>query len=428
MRTSTLLLGGSLVVNLAFIAGLAWRGWSAEAEAAGAPAITPAKSVAPAVTDAIGRDFATVPPEQLRDRLRALDLPPLLVEQIVVARIRSRLVARERELIAVAMRAAPPWKQAAMKNDRLSILTPAQRKELRDLEAEARDETLRLLGPGPLDRGGIIAFKYGFVPPAKAVLLDALERDYLNLQQRLQDDMRNLTLPEDRTRAKFLEAEKQRDLAALLTPAELDGYEMRASLTALSIPFQNHIAAFQATEEEYRALFAVQKAFDAKKAEPGYSPPPRVSPPGATMGMMSGPTEPEAEEVRAVLSPERFADWQLSGESHYQSLARLATTNSIADVTVKQVATLLTQTTEKSWTIADDATMTPAQKKAALADLATATRAQVNGQLGAAVGDPYLKSLRWFDSIATGTAIKLSPNMVSYRDVDPPARQVPPRP
>jgi hypothetical protein len=358
--------------------------------------------------------------QELRDRLRALELPPVFVEQIVVARIRARLRTRQLELLAAAFQTAPLWKQAAMKSERFSILTPEQRKELRDLEAEVRDETLRLLGPGPLDRSGNIAFKYGFVSPAKAVLLDALDRDYENLGTRLKDDTRNLTLPEDREREKFLKAEQLRDLTAMLTPAELDAYEMRVSPTAQNAAFQSHMQAFQPTEEEYRALFAVQKTFDRKRADPAFVAglPAAVSPAGATMGMMSGPTQPE-DEIKAVLSPERFADWELSNQGHYQSLARLARTNAIPDITVKQVATLLSQTSEESWKIADDVATTPAQKKTALADLAASTRAQVTAQLGAA-GDSYLKSVRWFDAIAAGNAVKLGSNLISYRSVEPP--------
>jgi len=377
------------------------------------------------VASDVGRSFASLTPEQLRDRLKGLELPPTVLEQLVVARINSRLDARRRELMAHAIRTAPLWRLSALRNDRLSILTPGQRKELRDLEAEVRDETLRLLGPAPLDRNGSTAFKYGFVPPEKAVLVNALDRDYENLSARLKDDTKNLKLPEDREREKFLTTEQDQDLAAMLTPTERDAYQLRVSPTSQDQAFQSHMRAFQPTEAEYRALFAIQKAEDDRRTAGGSETTRNVvAPTGATMVMTTGrPLLDDA--VRPVLSPERFADWQLTNQAHYLGLARIADANGLTTATVKQVASLLSQTADSSWRIAEDATMSGAQKKTAMAELASAARTQVTNQLGASAADTYLKSVRWFDSIGSGTAIMISNNMIAYRPVDPPAERSP---
>src|SRR5690606_11430524 len=99
-----------------------------------------------------------------------------VVEALVLTRIFARYEARRREFLAET-RKAPWWKTAMLVvtgPTRDGLFTAEQQKELRDLEASARDETLRLLGPQALDPDGAIARRHAFVAPGKAVLLDAI--------------------------------------------------------------------------------------------------------------------------------------------------------------------------------------------------------------------------------------------------------------
>jgi hypothetical protein len=123
------------------------------------------------------------------------------------------------------------------------------------------------------------------------------------------------------------------------------------------------------------------------------------------------------DAVRAALSPERFAEWQLPTQAHFQALARLADANNLPLSLVRQVAAGLNETADASWRIAEDASLNREQKKSALAELAATSRARIAEQLGT-LTDSYLRSLRWFDAIAAGTAIKLGDHMIAYRPVD----------
>jgi hypothetical protein len=413
-----------LVVSLAANAGLlAWygsrqsRGHSAPVGVEATASSVTEPSAGAALPSVLGRDFLSVTPDQLREQLRGSDLPANLVDQLIRARIYASLEERRRARVSQALKTAPPWRLAALRSDRFSLLTPEQRKELRDLEIQARDETLRLLGPTQLDRDGLIAVKYGFVAPEKAVRLDALDRDYANLSTLAKEETRYLRTAVDKDRDKILRAEQDRDLAALLTPAERDAYELRVSETAQNRTFQGRMAALKPTEAEYRALFALQKAAEEKPATGGSGRIARRGPPGATMVQFSGGADLNEEEVKVVLGAERFADWRQAGAAHYQSLVRLAGTHQLPPETVKQVADVLTETSNASWRIAESTTMTAPEKKAAMAELAAGARAQVAGKLGD-LTDSYLQSTRWFDGIGTGMAVQINGGMQAFRPVD----------
>jgi len=56
------------------------------------------------------------------------------------------------------------------------------------------------------------------------------------------------------------------DIAKILTPEEFAAYELRASSTANALRFQ--LETFKANEEEYKALFAINKALRHKVERP----------------------------------------------------------------------------------------------------------------------------------------------------------------
>src|SRR5215218_9047243 len=182
MKLRRLLLLGSFALNLVLLGWLVRRGSANGAMAnetlrepqsplprvAGGSGAAPA----PAITDWLQLDVAA-----MQQKLQLLNLPPQVVESLVISRIFARYNERRRELTAAAMK-FPWWQTVAAWPARLALSTPAQQKELRELEAAARNEVLQRLGPEALDRDAAIATRHSFVSPHRAVLLDAMLRDY----------------------------------------------------------------------------------------------------------------------------------------------------------------------------------------------------------------------------------------------------------
>lgn len=417
MKLPSFLLVGSLVANAVL---LTW--WLAPDRAS--PALTAHNSstrapatAAPSLTPRAAPSALT--PAALREHLTSLGLPPAAVTALVRARLYAPHDARRRELLTAASQSLPWWKFAKRppSYDSSIHLTPAARKELHDLEAEARAATLATLGPVPLDPTGSIAARYAFLSPEKAVLLDALEQDYRNLNSELRDELGRVRTTADREREKLLETERQRDLAVLLSPAEREILDQRTSPTATRLA--SRMLAFQATEEEYRALYAIQKSFEQTSA--------LLANPAHGSRVPSIDSQPEfTKQIRAALGETRFADWESSTQTHVQALAQLAVVNNLPPTAVREVNALLTAAAASSWTLVTDDARPPAERTAALAQLAADTRAHVAAKLGPDVTEKYLRDVFWIDLMANGGGVQLTGGSISMRSIAPITRPAAP--
>ena len=417
MKPAALLLVGSLALNAVFLAGLVFRRSDAitlsNTRAAVATAIS-AHPPSPALAET-----SKLAPGALRESLQQTNLPAEVVDALVLARIFSRYESRRREFFAETLK-LPWWRSALIvtTGTRQSLFTPAQRKELRDLEASARDEALRVLGPHALDPDGSIALRHAFLAPEKAVLLDALLRDYENLGATLKEETGGLRTAADRERERFLETERRRDLAALLTPEELERFELRTSPIAQRLQWR--LGGFEPTEVEYRAVLTVHKVFEQQNPGP-------VSLEGHARRYDFSEVPEFNQQIREALGEARFADWKLTGQAHYIALDRLAPQLGLSPETVRHVGVLLGNTAARSREIGESMAMTPSEKKTALAELAASTRAEVGERLGMAGAEKYLReSVSWLELIAKGNAVEpRESGGVSYRSVDRPARPAP---
>ena len=71
--------------------------------------------------------------------------------------------------------------------------------------------------------------------------------------------------------------------------------------------------------------------------------------------------------------------------------------------------------------IADDASLSPEQKRTALQSLAQQGRAQILGTLGAGAGEAYVQTARWVNYIERGMAVTFGPDGApTPRPVAPP--------
>ena len=429
MKALHVLLAGSLTLNAVLLAFLLTRraGPSSDSigpiDGSGSPAALESRSGKSTGNPAAltGAALLSLEPRALQQALQRQNLPPEVVEALVLARIHAQYDARRRELIREVMR-RPWWEVVASDLGRMSLLTPEQRQELRDLAAAACTAVLQHLGPQALDRDGAIAARHSFVEPQRAVLIDALLRDYADLDAALKEETRGIRTTADREREKFLAAERERDLAALLNPAEREIFELRTSPAVE--PIRTRLMAFDPTEDEYRAVFAVHQEFNEKN-------PNTISADGSTLRrQLTADRYPEYEQkIRDALGEERYADWVLSGQRYTQTLVQLAPELGLTTAGVKETAQLLRATSERSWAIAEDKGLNPQQKLSALTDLAARARSELAAKLGPAGSEAIWRDIRWLDAIASGTAIQVDGGTIRFRPVNraPIAPRSPPR-
>lgn len=253
MKTSTLLLALSLTVNLA-LSALLLTGFlapSAEPAAAAKPAAAPAAPATPAPEVGLWQRLETPAAADLIERLRAAGFPTDVIRAILNGRFEEELSARSKALDPEASR-RPFWKNSQQQPQvqaAMSRLRREHEKQMRALlgEEENTNQLINQVLPGHRVDG---------LPPDKAAAVLQVVRDFEDKRAEYFADPLYALNPERRT---ALEREQRAALAHLLTPPELEEYELRNSTTATAMRML--LGAFEPTEAEFRAIFRLRNEF-----------------------------------------------------------------------------------------------------------------------------------------------------------------------
>jgi len=413
MKALPLLLAASLVANAAFVTVTLRRTASdVESTSASPSSVTETKlssstqSKTSASTDVVSALKAN-DPEALRDFLRAAGLPDETVRSIVGTAIWSRYRDRMKALQPKPDHDKPWWKDD-QRNNRFGGATREHRTEMRRLQAEANNESTRILGPNKDNHGwGWQDTRLSFLPEEKHQNFREIEQDYQDLIQEVQQEMNGFTLPSDTEKIRFLQAEQKRDLAAILTPAELADYELRMSRTAQQLRWK--ITRFDGTEEEYRKIFILQKAFDETQNLDGYGN-------AVNLGQDDWKKRQEAEkalglQIKESLGAERYAEYIRAQNHEYQQLQAAAKRLALPPATATTVFNLRYEVAAESKRIADNQDVDYDQKIQLLAELGKTTREKVTANLGSEASGVYLKSgMNWLTNVEQGNVIKFDEN------------------
>ena len=360
---------------------------SASASATTAAATPSGRGRAEAAKMAAVAKTGNLTPVALRDRLTALGFPEDVIRSVVRAVIEEPRLARARELYAAEARQA--WWRGPVNS------TPEQARELRGLSRAEREEILRVLGPLGCVYDEHLE-RYSFLPAEKAARLAVLQRDYAEMRRDLADSAAAGNA-DARERQKLLAAEYERDLAALLSPGERAQFDDRESTAARNLGYR--FEYFNATEAEYRAVFALQKAYDEKFS-------------GAA-GTSDEAMRPRIEanrrlndDIAAALGPDRLAAYLQSQRSEYRALVDLQKRYDLPQTTFEQVARLQAEISAENVRIANDAALNDAQKRAALIALAGKATTGVRAALSPALADTFIAGTRtsWIDILARGVS------------------------
>jgi hypothetical protein len=362
-----------LLLSLAANALLAWLTLAPGRPAGGTRVAGPAQviSVKPASGAAVPQLPAGSNLHGWRDTLRALGLAENEVRAAVKALVEAPRRARLREWLAQAPR--PLWWQGSG----MPKLSAAQQEELRRLARAEREALHDLFGPTARASAQQLE-RYAYLPRDKAERLVALEWDYAELLQEVKGGGADAE-----ARRRLLAAERARDTEALLTPEERAMVDQRQSQTALNLAAW--FDAFQPTEREAQAIYALQRPFDDRyRGSDGFS--------GEVMKARPAASETLQRELEAALGPERFAEWQRAQRPEYLALVELRRRFAVDQAGFDLVARLPAQTSAEAARIAADDTLNAGQKQAAHAALVQEARRQTLAALGPELGQSYLDS------------------------------------
>ena len=247
------------------------------------------------------------------ESLRAAGWPDDALRALVTAYVYDLYRPRERALRPDTSQ-QEYWNQSSLR----AGWNLATRKASRDLVREKHNLIKTLLGPSYVAEPSTDP-RFVHLPPAVAESLNMIEHDYSVLSAEVRGDLTSgisILLPEDREKLAFLEKEKAADLAKVLTPEQLLDYELRNSRTAAQL--RSTLTAFNPTEQEFRALFALQKQLADRLGT-------------ATAGMSVSAREvlnkAQAEidaQAKQILPPDRYEDYVRAKDYDYRRLYQIA--------------------------------------------------------------------------------------------------------
>lgn len=394
MKPAALALTVSLAVNLALAAWMLSRR-STVLEGNVVPASSRTSSASSDQTSpngsATSETWATLYEGEAHEvvaRLRAEGFPPSLVRALAVMKLNERFAARRKALSPVHQ--VPPywrsyWDEPAGSND------PETRAKRRALENEYAAALKELLG----DNAPVVTLEdyqrrrgdFAGMSPDAVRQIQAINRDYAELSSAVREQMRGIVFPEDQAKLDLLEREKRADLASVLTAEELESYDLRAGETATNIRHQ--LAVFDPSEAEFKALVKVQQAYDER-----------------TKGVVL-PSD-EARELRegmvaAILSPERFADYQTTTSGSYPFVSALVGQFNLPPATTGEVIGIQRDISRRAIGVRNDTSLTSEQRDAQLSVLAREATTRLTTSLGGGGFSQYQRTL------ASGWLQKLPP-------------------
>jgi hypothetical protein len=425
MKLRPVFLAGSLLVNASLLAALVLQPSLAppgfrDFFARGSRSSSAATGTAGTAASAKGADahaglWATLHTDDLKDlvaRMQAAGFPIWAIRAVVQAEVDARYMARIRALTQPDPD-TPFWKPTPSMG-----MDPKRMADYMQLVGE-RSKLLRdVLGNFALrDDGDITSVqrrRYGDISTAKIDSVEQINQDYSEMTAQVRAAMNGITLPEDRAKLALLKSEEQADLAAVLTPAELEDYNMRNStVTTLLRPA---LALFNATPDEFRAIYNVEQPLSDQL----YPTAP------LSYNDMMQTRQQLADQLKAALGDQRYADFARSSDRDYQQLAQLEERDNLPPGTALQAYNLRDNLSQESNRIFSDPTLDTDQKRAALQSLAQNTRSQLTATLGPTASDAYIKTANsWLNSVERGGAVTFSANSTSFRSLPPPRRVAP---
>jgi hypothetical protein len=393
MKPSHLFLSATLTLNLVLGGALWLKAHPHFFESALPPASTPVSAPDPLLAALVSGDAAA---------LRSAGAPDEVVRHLALGRALARLQARLR-----AVQPTPPadpryWRNAAyLRNP----YTREQRAEIAAAQREFADALRGVLGED-VSIDPVRDPRRAFLPAEKQDQLSRIERDYDEMAAEIRRDVGGLQLPSDREKLRYLHDEKDRDIAALLTPAERDLLELRESPTAQFV--RARFGDVIDNEADFRKVFALQKAFDEEYPD-AFSPNRTTSPSEA--GRARREAEPQlAEEIRAALGDEKFDAFLRAADQDRRALASLERRLDLPAGSTDRTLAIRDSYADESKRINDDPGLNESDRKARVQQLATRARQDLATTLGPVAAEAYAPAATWLLYLAQGSAFTARPH------------------
>jgi hypothetical protein len=388
MKPLPLLLVGSLLANLVLcFVVVTGNGRGSDSSTAAQTAATAPAAPRPAANPdhpdpETWTGLTTGDPAAIAAQLREQGFPLSLQRAILAALITERFADRHKAL--ADMISAQPWWRGNLYSaaDGAKILTARQQ-----LQREEKEALEQILGPdagvSDYNRARRARSFGGDLAAGKGGELDRINADYNELISEVRNGSQGILLPEDRAKLAYLEEQKRADITKLLSPEELLEYDLRSS--ASSNQLRNQLAAFGPTEEEFRALFKLQQAFDTKYGNPEFL--------SAEQRRDRNLAQAELlKQAEGVLPADRFAELKMKTDGAYLAANAVVTRLQLPPTATAEIVAVQKDISKRADAIRMDRTLTTEQRTSQFQALGSEAVARLTPTLGDAGLNAYKNS------------------------------------
>jgi hypothetical protein len=379
MTLPSFLLAGSLVANAALLALLV-AGTNATDRTTPSTVTrdTPSHRAAPststagdATTSPDAAAWASLKPAELPgllDRLHAAGFPPAIARALLAEQVRLQFAPR-RAALNLKEKERPFWEPGTY-----DAKTEAARAQILKEQNQALKD---LLGSdAAIDDSAALALRRQFphFSEAKIAALRRAQEVYNEKTEAMFSSglitSADLTAGENARRA---------EIAKVLTPEELEDYELRVGNIANTL--RRQLAVFNPTEQEFRTLYELQRAFDEQYRDPIVAG--SITPEQRQLIQQRGEAQRQlTEQIKATLGDVRFAEYQRSIDNNYQQTTKLVARLELPPETANQVYVVQQDFQQRLATLQSDRTLAPEDRNAQLAVLAAEAQSKVTSVLG----------------------------------------------
>lgn len=312
--------------------------------------------------------------------LRAIKCPEETIQDIIMAEVEKLYGARRRALFPQRKEVAY-WLTGpnSIENE---WADREKQKLLRNLEKEKQDLLAELLG---INAQVVFEKIYGsetyydfhlsFLPEEKQAVARSIVQKFQDQEQELYQQADPDMLEEDQVKfnqeLRRIAAEKQAELAKLLTPAELEKYELVSSEVASEM--RSNLTAFDPNEEEFRAIFKLRKKFEEETAALGAE--------GLTEQTERAQLALQGQ-IREVLGEGRYQEYQRSQDEAYRGAAAIAERLNMPKETAGKVYDFKQVADQEAQRVLGDQKLSAEQQEAGLRAIAEETAKALRQTLG----------------------------------------------
>lgn len=357
--------------------------------------------------------------------LRAFGCPEETVKDIILTDI-ARLYAKRRGEIRSRAPALNFWQtgdpNATPAGREINGLLRQLDQERDDLVRELLDVNFRAEMARYWDEDSGEPQDLTFLPTGKKEAVVALQQKYAALEEEIYSRTRGLFLDEDQAALQRLHQQREAELAQVLSPGELEDYQLRNSETAQNM--RGQLDGFDPTEEEFRKIFRLQKTFD-DQFNNAFDPTDDAASALKAKAQLAAQEAMEAE-MRQTLGPQRYAEFQRVQDGDYRDLVQVAERFNLSREVAGSVYDMKLAAERQKALVEGNATLSDEQRGQILAAIAKATEQNVAAALGENVYKSYQRSAgQWLGNLYYVNENNLA---LPPEPPPPPTVQLPPLP